>query len=98
MAQGNYRPVYPSPDPITTADGTSTAVPVGSAKGFWIVVDGAARVAVRSTDTPVTLDDTNSAALASGMLYGTFQLMGGPDKFIHVAGVGGTPVATITLV
>lgn len=95
---GILRPVYPSPDPITTVDGTSTAVAVGAAKAFWIHVGGAARVAVRTSSTPLTLNSGNSAALAANQLYGPFPLMTGHDTHIHVAGVGGTPVATITLV
>jgi hypothetical protein len=88
---------HASPDPITTISGTSTAVARGSATGFYVLVSAAARIAVRQSDTPLTLNSTNSAPLAASVLYGPFRF-NGTDTHIHVAGVGGTPTATVTLV
>jgi hypothetical protein len=45
----------------------------------------------------LTLNSTNSAPLAASVLYGPFRF-NGTDTHIHVAGVGGTPTATVTLV
>jgi hypothetical protein len=99
-----FRPAFGAASPggvIVTTDGISQAVaiPAGS-QGFWIHMSAAGFVKVTATATVINpMNDENSAPLASGMLYGPFEFASsGSDRYVHVAGSGGTPTATITFV
>jgi hypothetical protein len=83
---------------ITTVSGTSTAtaIPAGS-QGFWLSMAAAGFVLVNASATPFAMTAANSGPVAAG-LYGPFEFSPGQDRYVHVAGDGGTPVATITFV
>lgn len=68
---------------------SSTAIDVKSARGFYISTDVDAWVTVRDNNTVINpMDGTNSTFIRGGQNYGPLDIMGGVDKFIHVAGAG----------
>jgi hypothetical protein len=66
------------------------------ATSFWVHASAAAFIDVRNNNTADTLDVSDSAPLAAGVLYGPFDLATGRDTFIAVAGNGGASTVTIT--
>jgi hypothetical protein len=85
---------------VVTTDGISQAVAIPSgSQGFYIHMSAAGFVKVTGTATVINpMNDLTGAPLASGVLYGPFEFSPGFDRYVHVAGSGGTPTATITFV
>lgn len=84
---------------VTTTSGVSQAfaIPAGS-QGFWLNMSAAGFVLVSGNNTVINpMNATNSDPVAAG-LYGPFVFSQGQDRYVHVGGDGGTPVATITFV
>jgi hypothetical protein len=84
---------------VSAASGTGSFVAIpGHATGFYLHASAASFVDVRGNNTADTLDATDAAPVAAGVLYGPFQIAMGRDKFIAVAGNGGAATVTITFV
>jgi hypothetical protein len=100
----NQRPAFDVAAPggvVVTTDGTSQAItiPAGST-GCWVHFTGNGFFSVESAATPFAMTDLNSGPIVGGFLYGpfTFSPGSGSDRYVHVAGSGGTPTATVTFV
>lgn len=100
---GRMRPAFDVAAPggvVVCTDGTSQAItiPAGSS-AFWIHMSSAGFVRVKSDSTPYAMTDLNSGPLAAAFVYGPFDFApSGGDRYVHVAGNGGTPTATVTFV
>lgn len=80
---------------ITTTAGTAQPIALGNAAEYWILSGGDIFVVgAIATGTP-TLTIANSTTMGAG-LYGPFHRT--PNiSFLHIAGNGGTPAVTVTV-
>lgn len=83
---------------ITLAADTSVAVNVSRGRGYYISADVDCWVTTSDNNTVINpMTAANATMIRGGQNYGPFGTMGGVDNYVHVAGVGVTGNAWITV-